>query len=175
MNPRIIRYNPERLSAGDRLHPIDAHAFAYYDFANPSTLGLVTDDWKFYVGFKPHRIFNAPVSVQLSQQYVLEKLELVSILLHETPVVYETNDLPNMETITAGVIPFRELNQFESRSLEKIRDGRSIVFENQGETFRMLGALRAIDQCTDCHQVDTSQLLGAFSYEYRLKSQSDVR
>lgn len=175
MNPRIIHYDPQRLVAGDKLRPFDAHTFAYRDFFHRSTLGFVTENSQQYVGFKPHMVFNAPKSVQLSQEYILEKLELVGMLLHETPVVYETDGLPNMETITAGLIPTRELNEFESRSLEKLKSGRSLEIETVGSQLRMLGALRAIDQCVDCHRVEPGQLLGAFSYEYRLKTRRQER
>ncbi|MBL8855005.1 MAG: hypothetical protein JNK57_13650 [Planctomycetaceae bacterium] len=172
MNPKIIRYNPKRMLAREGVSPSFAHAFAYRDFFDRSTLGLLTEDQKHYVGFKPHSMYNAPESVRLTQQFELEKLELIGMLLHETPIVYVTNILPNMETIAAGVIPTRELTRFESRSLERLTSGETLVIDANSEVLRMVGALRAIDQCTDCHQVDSGQLLGAFSYEYRLKSLS---
>jgi hypothetical protein len=172
MNPKIIRYNPKRMLAREGVSPSFAHAFAYRDFFDRSTLGLLTEDQKHYVGFKPHSMYNAPESVRLSQQFELEKLELIGMLLHETPIAYATNSLPNMEMIVAGVIPTRELTLFESRSLERLTGGETLVIEANSEVLRMVGALRAIDQCTDCHQVDSGQLLGAFSYEYRLKSLS---
>lgn len=169
MNPRIIRYAAaERLSAGEQLPPAAAHVFAYRDFFHPSSLGSATENPQHYTGFKPHSIFNAPTSVQWSGQYALENLELIGMLLHEKPVVYETDGLPNMETITAGLIPSRELTHFEAESLGKLQNGESLVIENEGEQLRMVGALRAIDQCSDCHQSNPGDLLGAFSYEFRL-------
>ncbi len=98
----------------------------------------------------------------------MEKLELMGLLLHEDPVVYETDGMPDMESIAKGEIATRALNSFETASLEKLRNGESLVIENEGEYLRMVGVLRAIDQCTECHQSKPGDLLGAFSYEFRL-------
>ena len=38
-----------------------------------------------------------------------------------------------------------------------------------GPTLRMLGAIRAANQCVACHAAERGQLLGAFSYTLQLQ------
>jgi hypothetical protein len=62
--------------------------------------------------------------------------------------------------------PTRELNHFEATALKTIRGGEPIMFEQEGDNLRMMGSLLAAEQCTNCHAVQRSDLLGAFSSQF---------
>ncbi len=157
----------EPTEAREKLSPTDVHLWTYFDFLHPTTFGEAIDDGT-YVANRPHGV-TYPSSLLLnSERFSLEKLELMGLLLHEAPVVYETDGMPDMESIAKGEIATRALNSFETESLGKLRNGESLVVENGGETLLMVGAVRAIDQCIECHQSKPGDLLGAFSYEFRL-------
>jgi hypothetical protein len=97
----------------------------------------------------------------------LKKLQMVGLLYHDTPVVYDLETLP--ELLTADTAPTRPLDSFESRALEVLVAGDPVHIENVPGGVRMLGALRNAESCTECHDGPTNQLLGAFSYELALK------
>ena len=92
--------------------------------------------------------------------------ELVSLLMHDEPCVYDIDSLSvdNLENV-----PTRPLDAFEQSALEQVQNGDRIVFEEQAGDIRMLGELRAIKQCQECHSVEQGTLLGAFSYRLRRK------
>ncbi|MBL8891831.1 MAG: hypothetical protein JNL67_17785 [Planctomycetaceae bacterium] len=184
LNRREVRYVEERRHWGhvnvsedtplSRWPFVAIHLNSFIDFLDPTTLGEKMETNQ-YLRFKSHRIAIKPRSIEAPKTYTLERLELIGLLLHEGPVVYVTHDLPDMSTISSGEITTRAMSSFESDALVRILGGESLVVENEGENLRMVGALRAIDQCIDCHQVKSGELLGAFSYEYRLKQRGRVR
>lgn len=91
------------------------------------------------------------------------RLELVSLLKHETPRVYVSKHLPRMDELTDA--PTRPLDGFERDSLVKLLRGDNVVV-SAGETrMQMLGAVRASKTCLKCHAVERGALLGAFTYE----------
>jgi hypothetical protein len=93
----------------------------------------------------------------------VNRLDLVSLLLHEKPIVYVSDKLPNMAEVKG--LPTRPLNSFELVGLAKLQAGETIfVKEYQGRTL-VLGALRNAKQCQACHEGPRGKLLGAFSYD----------
>ncbi len=100
---------------------------------------------------------NAPPS-----RWKVTRLELVGLLLHQEPRVYESDQLPRMEELEK--YSTRSLNTFEAESLKKLRAGEQLASHADLNEIRMLGALRAAHQCMKCHQVPRGTLLGAFSY-----------
>jgi len=63
--------------------------------------------------------------------------------------------------------PTRPLDGFERDALEKLRGGEELVVEENPDELRMLGPLRALEECRHCHEVKADELLGAFSYRLR--------
>jgi hypothetical protein len=95
----------------------------------------------------------------------LRSLQLLSLRRFGHPMVYVTNKkLPQMDEIQN--IPTRELNAFEAAALESLAKGEELCYEQRGRNVAALGALRARDQCTKCHEIERGALLGAFSYEF---------
>lgn len=96
----------------------------------------------------------------------LSRLELVSLLKHRPPAVYVSDHLPAMEELRTA--PTRPLLRFESDAIAKLVNGEDLVTAVTGERgLAMVGSIRAIADCRECHQVPVGGLLGAFTY--RLK------
>ena len=95
----------------------------------------------------------------------VQTLELVSLLLHDEPEVYESSHLPRMDRVHA--MPTRPLDRFERFGLDALRQGEDLFATQGDEGVRMLGAVRAFRQCLPCHGGERGALLGAFSYTLR--------
>ncbi len=103
---------------------------------------------------------------------------LVSVESETAPSVYPslTGDLHarmklqvNSKPISA---PNRMLDEFESQALANLRRGDEVVLRETGHTLRVLGAIRARQECLKCHKVEVGTLLGAFTYTLKLQNES---
>lgn len=130
------------------------------------------------VGFSSHAFRRFPVPPSDLAQFVsrsesernpkywkLVRLELVSLLKHETPRVYLSDYLPRMKDLSSQRT--RELSQFETDSLTKLQAGEDLQVSATADRIEMFGSLRASKQCRQCHQVPEGTLLGAFTYDLR--------
>ena len=113
-------------------------------------------------GFLPHRFTREPPA---TEAYTVRTLDLVGILMHDEPVVYVSDHLPAMGELRAA--PTRSLDKFESLGLTAVRHGDDLFISRDGETIRMIGAIRSTKQCVACHGGERGDLLGAFSYTLR--------
>jgi len=150
------------------------HADGVVDFVNPAGFGVA--DWRRdgiggrdltrVIGFQPHAFRQRPqLPERRGAMWKIEQLQLVSLLKHETPVAYESDNLPRMDELREART--RPLNEFEASALEQLRTGEELAVHETRDAIEMLGSLRAIHVCTDCHQVPQQTLLGAFSYRLR--------
>jgi hypothetical protein len=147
-------------------------------FAQADSLGYVQDVDR-AVGFESHRIrlpqiWNgnlrsarevANMDADSPAVWKVNRIHLVSLLMHETPVVYKTESLLNMDELSGVDAPTRKLDDFEFNSLEKLQRGQDVVAQATANRIIMLGAIRANQSCRECHNVRNDDLLGAFSYE----------
>lgn len=114
-------------------------------------------------GFKPHGFLKVPtIHGNGWDQWQISRLDLVSLLKFAEPRVYLSERLPRMEDLQNAET--RPVDDFERQALEQLRGGEDIVVDQQLNTIRMVGAVRATKQCLDCHSVRRGDLLGAFSY-----------
>lgn len=142
------------------------HFAATRDFANQNTFGYVTVNRE-VAGFVNHAFHNPPPGIQLDERrWRIESLQLVSLLNHETPQVYLHEDLPRMDQVADGVVETRDLDVFETEGLAKLQNGEQIVSAEVDGELRMIGALRSRFSCTECHNMEKDELLGAFSYKF---------
>ena len=66
-----------------------------------------------------------------------------------------------------GDLEQRPLDLFESAGLVELSDGKETFVREKGNVIRMMGALRASDQCLKCHTENRKgDLLGALSYAF---------
>lgn len=142
------------------------HDEARRDFLDSEAFGYFQDR-DHIAGFVPHSFLeNQPrlFAGESHQRWLTVRVELVSILKHERPMVYMSDHLPNMMELVKA--PVREPDAFEQRALDSLFQGEDLVSDVQPERIRALGSLRAMRQCLECHDVQRGTLLGAFSYEF---------
>jgi hypothetical protein len=139
------------------------HVKGLLDFVNPGAFGLVTQR-KQIAGFQAHHFSEVPQE----PSWTIQTIDLVGLVLHETPVVYVSENLPRMSELRKA--PTRPLDNFELAGLEGLRAGDSIFVRTAPEGLRMLGGVRVVDKCVQCHGGEAGDLLGAFSYSLRSRS-----
>lgn len=95
-------------------------------------------------------------------------LELIGIAKHNPPRVF-SNEMSifhqqNKETPpprTTG----RAITPWEKRALRELDAGQRLIVEKQGKGLRVVGAIRAGDECLGCHKNKRAgDMLGAFVY-----------
>lgn len=98
-------------------------------------------------------------------RWIVERLDLIGLVLHDQPIAYVSDRLPNMQELREA--PTRELDDFEAAAVERLRGQEDIVAGDPTDAghVAMVGAIRAADSCMACHQTDRGVLLGAFSYD----------
>jgi hypothetical protein len=91
----------------------------------------------------------------------VQSAQLVGLAKNPKPVVYESNKMPGMKDVKD--LPTRDLNVFETRALDSIRGGETLLAEKTGKEIRMMAPIYAGSRCISCHD-QKGQLLGAFTY-----------
>jgi hypothetical protein len=153
----LDRQRPEK---GDLM---SIHSAGQEDFLAPDRMGYVSDR-DHVAGFESHRFLKLPtLGEQTQAEWNIVRLELVSLLKHETPVAYVSKNLPQMDELQDA--PTRPLDDFERRALDRLRTEEDLVIDDTVNRIRMVGSLRAGKDCLQCHSVQRGELLGAFSYE----------
>jgi hypothetical protein len=136
------------------------HNFGLRDFLDPETMGYVKERRQ-VAGFQSHQFRQEPNFE--SADWQVTRLELISMLRHETPVAYVSANLPSMEELKDS--PTRPLTSFERASIESLRREKDVEISEDLNRIFMVGSIRAAKDCLDCHSVRRGELLGAFSYE----------
>ncbi len=152
---------PPRLSVSDDEGLSGLHREGLVDFVYPVGFGYVKDR-RHVAGFQAHRFSGVPGPEALWEVW---RLDLVGLLVHDKPVVYVSENLPSMDQLRGA--PTRPLDGFEAAGLEKLRRGEYLIAADVPGALRMLGAIRSVKQCVDCHGGERGDLLGAFSYTLR--------
>jgi hypothetical protein len=162
------------------------HTSTAHEFAQPDSWGLVKDK-KQVAGFRPHALEVAPdghvrrrfdtdkpikdiagnvTGYPLVERWAVRRVELIGLLVHESPVVYLNSDgkLPSM--VAAKEAKTRGLTEFESGGLKNLAGGKEVVaVDAAANQVRMVGAIRMAGACTKCHDGKPGDLLGAFTYD----------
>jgi len=142
------------------------HQTGLVEFLNPEGFGYVQNR-KRVAGFQSHGFRRAAPFPHGdgSSLWRIEKLELVGLLRHETPVVYVSEYLPRMDQL--GKARTRPLDTFERASLAALQRGEDLMKAHTPDGLRVLGTIRAGQPCLSCHDAERGALLGAFSYKLR--------
>jgi hypothetical protein len=138
---------------------LSAHDSATLDFVNLGGFGYIRSREQ-VAGFLSHRFSRLP---QPPERWRVARVELVSLLKHETPGVYVSDNLPRMDELRQA--PTRLLDEFEKKALDRLLGGEDLMVQRTPRHLRMLGSIRAVKQCLRCHGVERGELLGAFSYQ----------
>jgi hypothetical protein len=176
--PRTLKdrgANPDRLPALSMLRGV--HIDSRGNFLNLAAWGFVKnkDNVSGFVGhgfsYSPQivepRVPNDGQPAQPDPQHPWHttRLELMSLLKHDKPAVYVSENLPRMSDLKKTKV--REPTEFEQQALELLKNGEDLAADATLNRILMLGAVRAGKQCLDCHNAKRGELLGAFSYELR--------
>lgn len=142
---------------------LSMHDRGLQEFLDPERMGYVKDREQ-VAGFTSHAIQRIPKidPRETDEQWQVTRLELVSLLKHDRPMVYVSKHLPQMDELEDATT--RPLDSFESNALEQLRRSEDLVVESRVNQIRLLGSLRAGKDCLECHSVQRGDLLGAFSY-----------
>ena len=134
------------------------HAGSIGSFVNSKGFGYLKSRRE-VAGFVPHAFESEP---KPDKPYVLERLELVGLVRNPEPAVYVSEFLPRMTELEA--IATRPADGFEAAALKKLVAGEDLVANAVGSQVRLLGAIRNMAACVECHGGRRGDLLGAFSY-----------
>lgn len=144
------------------------HTVSQVDFLDPESFGAIVEPQEQVIGFVEHAFHHSPlVGMEGREVWEIERLDLVSLLRFDEPRVYVLDHLPRMDQLSSENAPTRPLDAFESESLKQLWTEADLVVSDHGSHVRMLGSLRAANQCLDCHTAQRGELLGAFSYVLR--------
>jgi hypothetical protein len=142
----------------------DMHRESIVDFVNPKGFGYIKDR-EHVSGFQSHQFREMPDVSKVGTvgaRWQIQRLELVSLLTHAEPVAYVSANLPRMDELRKAQT--RPLSAFERNALTVLQSGEDLKIESNTNRIRAFGAIRAVNQCTACHEVERGELLGAFSY-----------
>jgi hypothetical protein len=110
--------------------------------------------------------WNTDEKAKKEKLWEIKSLDLVGVVMHDTPVVYMSEKIPEMKALSTK--PTRPLDYFELAGLEHLVQGEAIYVRSKGETLRVLGPIHAGKACLKCHyESKEGDLLGAFSYTIR--------
>ncbi len=136
------------------------------DFVNIQGFGYIKDR-QHVAGFRSHAFSAIPER----SGYRVQRVDLVSLLMHDKPAVYISTELPRMQDLKGA--PTRGLSGFEAKGLEAIQQGEDQFVRETPEGWLMLGAIRSVAQCVKCHGGERGDLLGAFSYSLQRTSSAE--
>jgi hypothetical protein len=146
----------------------DLHDKVMTDFFKKESFGKIVGS-KRAIGFEPHGPTDLKqeigTAIENAATWQLTRLELVSLLRHNEPRVYVAETIPLMNELED--IPHRALNEFEAKALPQLETERDTVIKETLAGAVMLGAVRAGNDCLQCHNGPRGKLLGAFSYEFK--------
>jgi hypothetical protein len=119
-----------------------------------------------------HHLSNLPADWTAKDdgtRWHIQSYQLVGIFKSPQPRVYLDNKPPKMMMISQlESAQCRPLDDFEESGLSELRAGRDLVVDrSKPNNLRVLGSLRAIGTCVNCHQEPEGSLLGAFTYDLR--------
>lgn len=163
-DPPVEQPSDQFVPARERPHLLDVHFHNVANFVPLNSLGGVDGKLRSR-GFDAHAFHLSPEdSERRSHEWRLSRLELVSLLKHHPAAVYVSDHLPAMDELRDA--PTRPLSSFEADAIGQLVKGEDLVtdFSAEGE-LTMVGSIRAINNCRECHRVPTGGLLGAFSYK----------
>lgn len=155
------------------------HERGLQNFAVANRNGFVKD-LDNVAGFQPHQLlmpgWNGSILKYRQRKdsdidWVVNRINLISLMAHDTPRVYVSDELPTMQS--AEQRETRPLNEFEKSGLESFENGQTVYYSAKPNRIELIGAIRAGAHCLECHQGQRGKVLGAFTYEILRTPQVD--
>lgn len=125
------------------------------------------DDLKVYSGGKAFEVMRMMRNAKLDKnERRFEPYPDVKFDDDGVPILPVKKEKANEKAKEPPIEP-RALDTFEHAGVLELRDGKDTFVRHKGNVIRMLGALRAGEQCIACHTgTKKGDLLGAFSYTF---------
>jgi hypothetical protein len=130
-------------------------------------------------GFGMRRVMtmNAPTPIVLPTDkkgnvYDVKSLDLVGLKKDADPTVFVSAASRHAKKQKDAVK--RAPDEFEAAAFKKLAE-EEIVWQTSGKEIRMVGALRATEDCMSCHKAENGQIIGAFSYTLARQDPEKVR
>ncbi|NOT87191.1 MAG: hypothetical protein HOP03_03305 [Lysobacter sp.] len=102
-------------------------------------------------------------------RWFVAHLELIGVAKHDPPRVF-SNEMSifhqrNEKTPPPSRTTDRAITAWEKQALRDLDAGQRLIVEKQGKGLRVVGAIRAGDECLGCHKNKRAgDMLGAFVY-----------
>jgi hypothetical protein len=163
-------------------NPQPVELAAHIDIGKASLARLHTERVEKFVaedGFGMRRVITmkAPTPIVLpvdkkGNVYDVKSLDLVSLKKDADPIVFVSAASRHVKKQKDAVK--RAPDEFETAAFKKLAD-EEVVWMTSGEEIRMVGALRATEDCMSCHKAENGQIIGAFSYTLARQDPEKVR
>ena len=95
--------------------------------------------------------------------YVIDRMDLIGLLPGKEPIVRLATGINHALREEKKVVSTRALDEFEAQAVADLNK-RGLVWKLSESDVRMVGALRASQDCLSCHKGKEGDILGAFSY-----------
>ncbi|MFN0198195.1 MAG: hypothetical protein ACKVT0_15725 [Planctomycetaceae bacterium] len=184
--PQELVFADESVIGAEHSNPLaQKNAIAFHvdqivNFANASGFGYVDRERRQMIGFQSHGFRTPPQWASKDRDskmsYDIARLELISLLKHTPPAAYLSDNLPSMDELKSDSAPTRKLDEFEQQAISRLEQGEDLIVAEDQLGLRMVGAIRAVDECLQCHRGREGKLLGGFTYRLKpAKSESDTK
>ena len=108
--------------------------------------------------------------------WLLKERQLMGVTAETGPTVYlqsPKNQHELMKPKTGATAEKRAPDAFETEALAKLKGGEEVALQSSDRELRVLGAIRARQECLSCHsKAEVGSLLGAFTYTLKSKSEA---
>lgn len=148
-------YRPTKVSYRKRMAPrndwVDRLVYGYPDPKSQST-DAFADEF--------------PVLKNPTELWRVSSIELIGLWQRESPVVFEQRPSTGFAVLNTERVPTRNVNREESAAVPKLQGDVQLIatFDEEDSKIRLVGAIRAKQSCTHCHDTTEGSLLGAFTY-----------
>jgi hypothetical protein len=119
-------------------------------------------------GFGMRRIVTMPKARAIvlptdstGQKYRIESMDLIGLIPDSQPAVYLAS--ANRHRPRPKDVKKRALDEFETEAVANF-DKRELMWKMSDKNVRMVGVLRATQDCMSCHKTKEGEILGAFTY-----------
>jgi len=114
-------------------------------------------------GFGASRITSAPpTSAVIGGVTWQVRRRLIGIVNHDEARLYEPHDV-TMRRFLGPRVKWSLLDEADARAVELLKRGSELAVSRDGA--RAVGAIRARDECLECHESRAGDLLGALRYD----------
>ncbi|MEZ6053713.1 MAG: hypothetical protein R3C02_20365 [Planctomycetaceae bacterium] len=134
------------------------------DFVNQEGFGYRNSQGQ-VAGFQAHGFSEIAQCESIYGKLEARSCRIGQPLKSPQPRVYESEHLPRMDELKSA--PTRPATPFEREAIDRLRKGEDLVTHQFGSRLFVVGSLRAMSKCVECHTGKHGDLLGAILLQFR--------